>query len=181
VALVGVTVLSPKTSWSPGCRGRVGLRFLRVTFLMRWSSHSSPTSLAPVSPLTHSPSSLRNSWVILGSASSRTRGSSPRPKPTVCGLLLTSPFPWRTVLWDDLLEGNAGRKVDRPSSSSEEYGISGAVLKDSAVESVVSFEAFRSLSGGRRSSRLAAGPGGVRSGVRFGVGGVCRLGGVTGR
>jgi hypothetical protein len=70
--------------------------------------------------------------------------------------------------------------VDLPSSSSDEYGFSGAVLNDSVLESVVAFDGMRSLMGGRGRAGRKAGPGGVLSGVRFGVGGLCWLVGVAG-
>lgn len=158
-----------------------GLLFLTVTFLMRLSSHSCSTSLAEP----HPPSKVANSRLVLGVKSSSGFDSSPRPKPTVCGSGSGAappppPLTCRTVFCDVRVDGGCWRTVDFPSSSSDEYGFSGAVLKDSVLESVAAFEGMRSLSTGRGLAGLWAGPGGVLSGVRFGVGGLCWLVGVAG-
>jgi hypothetical protein len=75
---------------------------------------------------------------------------------------------WGTTTSDGFVDGKAGRAV--AISSSEEYGFSGAVLKESARE-----EGYRSAIGGRNASGIIA-----RGGVPSGVGGLLWFGGVQG-
>merc|ERR1712093_47791 len=169
VAFVGDTTSSSITSSVPPsvfkrclCILRPGL-FRTVTFLIRLSSHSRSTSLtSPAAP--HSPSKTTNSsselTLALGVVVPSLSDSRPSPNPTslrfwgfceICG----------TSTADVLADGRTGLTVEA-SSSSEEYGFSRAVLKESVREL-----GYLSLIGGRNANGIA------RGGVTSGVGGLC--------
>ena len=139
VAFVGDTISSSITSsMAPSvniCSLRAGL-FRTVTFLMRLSSHSRSTSLVspPIEP--HSPSNTTNSseesTFAFGVDVPSLSDSRPSPSPTSLRFSdLTGTCGTSTA--DGLAEGRIGRTVEA-SSSSDEYGFSRAVLKESVRE-----------------------------------------------
>jgi hypothetical protein len=88
--------------------------------------------------------------------------SDSRPNPNPTSFRLNFSGIWGTASFDCLAEARIGRTVER-SSSSDEYGFSLAVLKESVRE-----EGYRSFGGGRRATGGMA-----RGGVKSGVGGLC--------
>lgn len=171
VTFVGETDLS-SAGWDFCSLACVLVRLLlTVTSLDRLSSHSCCTSL----PERQSPSKRSNSLLVLGvrsSSSSRGSGSTPRPIATWLCRFFSPPSSCRTVVWEVLADGGAGRKVDLLSSSSEGSGLSSAVLKDSDRESVivVLLEGIRWDKEGRDEGALCRPS--VRGGVTSGVGGL---------